>query len=120
MNEIYKKINERTGGKYEKMRFPRVAFEGGSAVVTVACKPDDVAFANANKLELLELLRTECAFHTPIKITVDGASPTVSSLRAAVVKFTEKFAYVSSVIHTIAAQTEPQLVVSIKMHKAMY
>lgn len=120
MNEIYKKINERTGGKYEKLRFPRVAFESGSAVVTVACKPDDVAFANANKLELLELLRTECAFHTPIKITVDGASPTVSSLRAAVVKFTEKFAYVSSVIHTIAAQTEPQLVVSIKMHKAMY
>lgn len=120
MNKIYNIVNQKSGGKYEGLRFPKVVFDGNFAVVTVACKPDDVAFVTANKTELTELVREICEFNTPVKIEVDGSLPTAAALRAAVVKFTEKFAYVSSVIHTVSAQVEPEFVVTIKMHKAMY
>ncbi|MDE6401091.1 MAG: hypothetical protein K2L54_00585, partial [Clostridiales bacterium] len=50
----------------------------------------------------------------------DGSLTNLSTLRAEGVNLTEQFAYVSAIINTLAAKTEPEYVVSLKMHKAMY
>lgn len=120
MNKIYTDINAATGGKYKALRFSRVTFDGKRAVVTIACKPDDRAFVNANRAELAGLVCDKCAFHAPVEIEVNDEMPTAGALRAAVVGFTEKFSYVSSILHTVSAQTEPQYKVSLKMHVPMY
>lgn len=120
MNKIYDSINEKTGNKYASLRFPKVVFGKDFAAVTVACKSDDVSFVNSVKAELTRLVGDICAFRTPIKLEVRSDAPTAAALRAAVVSFTEKFPYVSSIIHTISAECEPSYRVSIKMHKAMY
>ena len=120
MNKIYTDINAATGGKFKALRFSRVSFDGKKALVTVTCKPADRAFVNANRAELSGLICDICAFHAPIDIEVNDETPTAGTLRSAVVKFTEKFSYVSSILHTISAQTEPEYKISLKMHKPMY
>ncbi len=119
MNEIYNKINEQTSGKYSALRFPSVTF-GKTAEVSIVCLPADRDFVAQNKSELEEQLKNICAFHTPMTIKISDGLPTVQSLRAAVVSFTEKFSYVSSMLHTISAETDPEYIVRLKMHNAMY
>lgn len=119
MNEIYKSINEKSGGKYNSLRFPSVTF-GKTAEVTVVCKKSDRELVNLNLHELTALLSEICCFHTPITIKVKDEPVTAAALRVAVVKFTEKFNYVSSMSHTISAESENGLCVKLKMHNAMY
>ncbi|MDE6293478.1 MAG: hypothetical protein K2L88_02505, partial [Clostridiales bacterium] len=119
MNEIYKSINEKSGEKYASLRFPSVTF-GKTAEVTVVCKKSDREFVNQNMTELTSLLSEVCGFHTPITVKVKDEPVTVAALRVAVVRFTEKFNYVSSMSHAITVESEPSLCVKIKMHNAMY
>lgn len=119
MNEIYKKINAETDGKYKNLRFPKVTF-GKTAEVTVVCKKSDREFVDKELSRLTAIISNICAFHTPISISVLDEQPTTSALRAAVVKFTKKFSYVSSMLHTISVQTDPVSTVKISMHNAMY
>ncbi|MCH5165731.1 MAG: 3'-5' exonuclease [Clostridiales bacterium] len=119
MNKIYQEINTRTNGKYDGLRFSEIVL-GDCATVTVSCRKEDRAFVNTNAREIESLLSNICAFHIPIKIKISDASPTQNELRAAVVKFTDKFSYVSSIIHTIAVDTENGYRVRMKMHDAMY
>ena len=119
MNEIYNKINQRTGGKYAALRFPCVSFDNG-AEITVVCKPDDRDFVAANNAELQRLLTEECGFHTRIALKISSSAPTVHTLRSAVAEFTEKFSYVSSMLHTVSVETEPECKIKLKMHEAMY
>lgn len=119
MNNIYTEINKKTGGKFKDIRFPKVVFNGKTACVTVLCRDADRAFVAVNRTELDGLIREVCAFHTPVEIKVESEPPTAQSLRDAVVSFTEKFSYISSILHTITADTEPCLTVSLKMHASM-
>jgi len=120
MNKIYKEINEQTNGKYKSLRFPKATFSKVGVTVTVVCKKEDRQFVETNKSELIDLLTKTCAFHSEIKLAIDDSDPTASGIRSAVVAFTEKFTYVSSVLHTISAEVQPEYKVKIKMHRAMY
>lgn len=119
MNEIYKSIDQKTDGKYSALRFPKVTF-GNTARITVVCKKTDRAFVDRNLTELTSVINEVCGFTTPITLDITDEPVTAASLRVAVVKFTQKFNYVSSMSHTITAQTEPDMRVKIKMHAAMY
>lgn len=119
MNVIYTEVNKRTDGKYRDLRFANVSF-AKTATVTVVCKKSDSDFVYANKSELTGLLSDICGFHRPIDIVINSEPPTDASLRAAVVAFTEKFNYVSSMLHTVTAETKPNKCVKLKMHNAMY
>lgn len=119
MNEIYNRINEKTSGKYKDVRFSDAAF-GDTAEITVVCKPDERDFVAANKGELLRLIDEECGFRMQISLKISSVQPTEQSLRAEVVAFTEKFSYVSSMLHTIKAETDPEYKIKLKMHGAMY
>lgn len=119
MNDIYNIINKKTNGKYGAVRFAKVTFDK-TATVTVVCDKADRSFVYDNLAELQALITETCAFHTPVKLTVDDTPPTPAILRSAVVKFTEKFAYVSSILHTVTAETEPECAVKLKMHGVMY
>ena len=119
MNEIYKSINEKSGGKYAALRFPMVTF-GNTAEVTIVCRKSDRDFVGQNMPELSVLLDEVCGFHTPITVKVKDDTVTAAALRVAVVRFTEKFNYVSSMSHTITAESEPNLCVKLKMHNAMH
>ncbi len=48
MNAIYKQINSRTADKYKNVRFSKVAFDGGEAVITVICTADDFASVSSD------------------------------------------------------------------------
>lgn len=122
MNEIYNKINEKTNGKYKGVRFPKITFDRAAkmAKVTVVCDKSDVGFVKSNLVELGELIKEICEFNTSVVFDVSSEPPTPASLRAAVVAFTEKFSYVSSMLHTVFAEVEPTPCVRLKMHNAMY
>ena len=119
MNEIYESINKKSNGKYKDLRFPCVTFTRG-AEVTVVCKKSDRAFVDSNKTELTSLIKDVCNFHTPISLKIKDDEMTATTLRIAVVRFTEKFNYVSSMSHTITAEGEPNFTVKLKMHSAMH
>ncbi|MDE6618409.1 MAG: hypothetical protein K2K13_05245 [Clostridiales bacterium] len=120
MNEIYKSINEKSNGKYGILRFPCVTFNGNNAEVTVVCKKSDRAFVDDNLRELTDIVKEACGFHTPVKLKIKDDALTAAALRIAVVRFTEKFNYVSSMSHGITAETEPNVKVKLKMHSAMH
>ncbi len=120
MNEVYKSINEKSNGKYGGLRFPCVTFDGGNAQVTVVCKKSDRAFVDGNIGELIAMIKDVCGFHTPITLKIKDDALTAAALRIAVVRFTEKFNYVSSMSHGIAAESEPSFKVKLKMHGAMH
>lgn len=121
MNRLYNEINAKTNNKYKNLRFPKIKFNGSgkTAVVTVLCKPQDRAFVNDNRAEIERLVCDICAFNTPIALETDSEEPTAYSLRSAVVAFTQKFAYVSSALHTVTADVEPEPIVTLKMHQTM-
>ncbi|MDE6029558.1 MAG: hypothetical protein K2F90_04480 [Clostridiales bacterium] len=120
MNEVYKSINEKSNGKYGGLRFPYVTFDGGNAQVTVVCKKADRAFVDGNISELKAMLNDVCGFHTSITLKIKDDPLTAAALRIAVVRFTEKFNYVSSMSHGITAESEPSFRLNIKMHAAMH
>lgn len=122
MNTIYDKINAKTSGKYAHLRFSSVTFKD-SAVVTVVCKKSGRASVDANKSELYELIKAECAFNTPITLEICDEPPTPKTLRETVVDFTQKFKYVSSVIHTIAVRADEnaqRFTVTLKMPNIIF
>lgn len=119
MNEIYQSIYEKSNGKYKDLRFPCVTFTNG-AEVTVVCKKADRAFVDANIAELTALIKEVCDFHTNITLKIKDDELTAAVLRLAVVRFTEKFNYVSSMSHAITAESEPNFTVKLKMHSAMH
>lgn len=122
MNNIYDRINAKTDGKYAHVRFATVTFKD-SAIVTVVCKKSDRAAVEANKSELLELLKTECAFNTPIMLEISDEAPTAKTLRSTVAEFTQKFKYLSSIIHTISVQANEKnggFTVTLKMPEIIY
>ncbi|MBD5132275.1 MAG: 3'-5' exonuclease [Clostridiales bacterium] len=121
MNEIYKKVNEKTSGKFSALRFPKVTFPDNThAVVTVVCKKEDRRLVDGNKFELTALLTEICGFTAQVSINIVDDDPTPANIRAAVVAFTERFSYVSSVLHTISAEIGTPCKVKMKMHGAMY
>lgn len=120
MNELYKKVNELSNGKYRALRFPCVTFGKDTAVITVKCGVAEKAFANKNFVELAEYIGEACGFNTRVELNLTVCDPTAYELRTAVVKFTEKFSYVSSMMHTVEAEIEPTPTVRMKMHAAMY
>ncbi|MDE7107181.1 MAG: hypothetical protein K2O39_02540, partial [Clostridiales bacterium] len=120
MNEVYKSIYQRSNGKYGCLRFPSVTFGNNAAEVTVVCKKSDRAFVDNNISELNAVIKAACDFHTPIKLKIKDDALTAAALRIAVVRFTEKFNYVSSMSHGITAESEPSFTVKLKMHSAMH
>ena len=120
MNEIYKSIFQKTDGKYGAIRFPLVTFSDKSAQVTVVCKKSDRGFVDRNIDELTSLVREACGFYAPVTLKIKDEPLTASALRTAVVRFTEKFSYVSSMSHTIAVDSAPTFAVRLKMHGAMH
>ncbi len=122
MNEIYNKINEKTEGKYANIRFPKITFDRKTkiAMVTIVCDQTNVGFVKSNLGELGSLIKEICGFNTNVVFDISGEPPTPASLRAAVVGFTEKFSYVSSMLHTVFAEVEPVPCVRLKMHTTMY
>ncbi|MDE7406618.1 MAG: hypothetical protein K2M89_07085 [Clostridiales bacterium] len=120
MNEIYKSICEKSNGKYSGLRFPCVTFGGNVAEVTVVCKKSDKALVDGNIGELTAIIQDACGFHTPVKLKIKDDAITAAALRIAVVRFTEKFNYVSSMSHGITAESEPSFKVKLKMHSAMH
>ena len=118
MNEIYQSINKKSNGKYKDLRFPCVTFTRG-AEVTVVCKKSDRAFVDSNITELTSLIKDACNFHTPITLKIKDDDLTAAGLRIAVVRFTERFNYVSSMSHAISAESEPWSI-KLKMHSAMH
>lgn len=120
MNKLYREINAETNDKYKNLRFSRIRFSSDRATVTVLCNKADRSFADKNLSELTELVKKHCEFNLPFTLVIDDSAPTAASVRAAVVEFTKKFPYVSSILHTIAVTASPTYGVKLKMHKTMY
>ncbi|MCH5162968.1 MAG: 3'-5' exonuclease [Clostridiales bacterium] len=117
MNKIYSIINERAGGQYKDVRFSQVVFDNVGATVTVTCKPSEMRAIAADG-ELKAMLEDECAFNLPLKINVVAEDVSAIAVRNAVVDFTRKFPYVSSVADNVTVSGEPPTV-RIEMHESM-
>lgn len=121
MNKIYTQINAATNGKYAALRFSCVELNGKTAKITIVCKPEMREFVAKNRAELNGMIADICEFHAQIETVINDELPTEGSMRAAVVGFTEKFGYISSVLHTITVkENNGEFTVSLKMHEAMY
>ncbi len=117
MNKIYDLINERTGGKYNGVRFCSVVFEETCATVRIVARTSDVA-AVSEDLELKRLLTEICEFGVPLRVTVEAEDLSPRILRDTAAAFTRKFPFVASIANGITVTAEPPTV-HLSMHESM-
>lgn len=116
MNKIYDIISKRTGGKFDGVRFSRVALSKRGATVKVICRDVDYANVAQCRDELKALLTEECGFHSNISVEIEAVNTTARAMRETVTEFIGKFPYMSAAASDIVTTDNS---VKIKMHKSM-
>lgn len=116
MNNIYTEINAKTNGKYADVRFPKIEFIPGGAVVTVVIKSDGTEPTSAYRAELKRLVNEVCSFNCAVDIKPVPETVTKKSLRDSVAAFLSRFAFVASA--DISVDIDPARV-TLSMHKSM-
>ncbi len=116
MNEIYIKLNEKTGGAYKDIRLSKLVFGASRAMATAVCRAEDYERINSQKSELARYISQICAFNTPIDVEVVSEKSDETALRDDVIAFAKKFPYIAIAANGIAVSGDT---VRLKMHESM-
>lgn len=115
MNNIYAQLNNVTGDKYRDIRLAKITLERNRATVTVVCSDESFLRVQTEEAELAKSLSGICKLNMPMFVNVVKENTEPSSVRDLIIRFAQKFPYVSTDGIAVAGDE-----VHIKMHDSMH